>query len=128
MNVTGAASPVVQSITLSKGSLLLNINETRTLAVTFNPTNVVNKRVTWTSSNSSVATVSADGKVKGKATGRTTITANQSETKQHHVRWMLYLQDQTISLAPSISFRETVKGPDYILKEKFYIVQSSNRN
>ena len=69
-------NPVVKptSISLSKTSLSLTTGGTATLSATVYPSNATNKSVTWTTSNSSVATVSA-GKVTAKGAGTATITA-----------------------------------------------------
>ena len=67
----------VTSITLNTTSIKLNANSTYTLKVTYSPTNATNQSVTWSSSNTSVATVS-NGTVKGIKGGNATITAKTS--------------------------------------------------
>lgn len=64
------------SITLSNSSisLLLNKGETKQLSATVYPSNASNKSITWTTNNSSVATVSG-GTVYPKKPGVATITA-----------------------------------------------------
>ena len=64
----------VTSITLDKTSLSLKVNQEETLTATVKPDNATDKTVTWTSSNTSVATVN-DGKVKGIKAGTAVITA-----------------------------------------------------
>ena len=59
-------------ITLSKTSLSLTVGNTSTLTATTTPSG---QNVTWTSSNTSVATVSTSGLVTAKAQGSATITA-----------------------------------------------------
>ena len=46
-----------------------------TLSATVNPNNATNKTITWSSSNSSVATIDSNGKVTAVGAGTTTITA-----------------------------------------------------
>ena len=59
----------------SKGTVYLNSsNKTVELTATVSPSNAENKSVTWTSSNTNVATVS-NGKVTAKAQGQATISA-----------------------------------------------------
>lgn len=66
----------LQSISLNKSSLDMAKENSETLTVTYNPTNTTsNKSITWTSSNPSVATVDANGKVTAENYGTTTITA-----------------------------------------------------
>ena len=64
----------VTSITLDKTSLSLTVGEEETLTATVKPDNATDKTVTWTSSNSAVATVD-NGTVKGVKEGTATITA-----------------------------------------------------
>ncbi len=67
----------VTNITLNTTSIKLNANATYTLKVTYSPTNATNQSVTWSSSNTSVATIS-NGVVKGIKGGSATITAKTS--------------------------------------------------
>ena len=61
-------------ISISKSSLALNVGETDRLSATIKPINATNKTVTWTSSNTTVATVSSNGTVTAKAAGIAVIT------------------------------------------------------
>jgi uncharacterized protein YjdB len=70
----GVNIPVV-SVSLNKPSLSLAVNAMEKLTATILPDNASNKTVTWSSANASIATVSEDGTVTGKAVGSTTITA-----------------------------------------------------
>ncbi len=68
------------SISLDKPSLTFTAkNQTATLTATVLPSNATNKSVTWTSSNTSVATVDANGKVTAVANGTATITATTND-------------------------------------------------
>lgn len=63
------------SVSLDKTSLTLSAGSTDTLIPTVMPSNATNKNVTWSSSDTSVATVSSGGVVKGVGAGRAVITA-----------------------------------------------------
>lgn len=63
---TGSSTIKVKSISLNRSSLSLDVGDTYTLKATINPSNATNKNITWTSSNSRVATVSTSGKVTAK--------------------------------------------------------------
>ena len=65
----------VDSITLNRSSMKMNVGTTRKLTATVLPVNAYDKRVTWTSGNSAVASVNEDGVVTALMTGSTTITA-----------------------------------------------------
>lgn len=64
----------VTAINLNKSTLSLAKNEEYILTATISPTNASNKEVIWSSSSSSVATVS-NGRVTALSNGTTTITA-----------------------------------------------------
>ena len=67
-------------VTISPTTATVEAGKETTLTATVTPSNATNKEVTWTSSNTSVATVSG-GKVKGVAEGTTVITATTSNGK-----------------------------------------------
>ena len=64
----------VVSIKLSNTSLTLEKGITSTLSATVAPTNASDKTVTWSSNNTSVATVDSKGKITGVAYGTAVIT------------------------------------------------------
>ena len=71
----------VTSVTLNKTSLTLTEQEPFQLSATVSPDNATDKTVTWSSSNTAIATVSQDGLVSAIAVGSTTITATAGEKK-----------------------------------------------
>ena len=73
------ANVAVSGINLDKSSMSLTVGASGTLSATITPSNASNKGVTWTSSNSSVASVSSSGVVTAKSVGTTTITARSSD-------------------------------------------------
>ena len=76
----GSSSVPVSSIKISETSKNMVVDGKFTLTASVSPSNATNKTITWTSSNSSVATVSS-GKVTAKSPGTTTITAKSSNGK-----------------------------------------------
>lgn len=67
-------SKAVTKVKLNKTTTSLNVGKTTTLKATISPSNATTKIVSWTSSNTSVATVSSKGVVKGIKAGTATIT------------------------------------------------------
>ena len=63
----------VTGVKLNKATLSLEKGKSETLKATISPSNASNKGVTWTSSNSKVATVDKNGKVKAISKGTATI-------------------------------------------------------
>ena len=64
----------VEDISLSENELTLAVNGEETLTVTFDPVNASIQEVTWESDDEDVATVDANGKVKGIGAGTADIT------------------------------------------------------
>lgn len=75
-----ASDPIkVSGISLNYSSLSLVKGRTRQLRATITPSNATDKTVTWTSNNSSVATVSNDGNVTAVERGTATITCKAKD-------------------------------------------------
>ena len=65
----------ITGITLSKTAASIKAGDTETLTATVSPDNATNKTLTWSSSNTAVATVDENGVVTGVSAGTATITA-----------------------------------------------------
>lgn len=63
-----------ESITLNETSLVINMGSAKNLKATVAPSNTNNKKVTWSSSDESVAKVNASGRVTPVSVGSCTIT------------------------------------------------------
>ena len=71
----------VSSITLNKTNINLEKDHTETLVAIINPNNATDKTITWTSSDPSIASVSASGVVEGISKGEAVITARSVNNK-----------------------------------------------
>lgn len=67
-------------VSVSKTNLSIEAGKTAILTATVKPANTTNKKVTWASSNTNVATV-LGGKITAKTAGTTTITAKTANGK-----------------------------------------------
>ncbi|RYQ08949.1 Bacterial Ig-like domain (group 2) [Bifidobacterium pseudolongum subsp. globosum] len=65
----------VSSVSIAGGDFQLPVGSTRKLSATVAPANATDRAVSWKSSNTSVATVDASGKVTAVKAGTATITA-----------------------------------------------------
>ena len=74
------ARPLVGKVKLSKTKATIATGKTLTLKATVSPEELLDKSVTWKSSNKKVATVTSKGKVKGVAAGTATITCTSQVT------------------------------------------------
>jgi uncharacterized protein YjdB/glycosidase len=79
--LTNANVPVVPvtGVSVTPTTATVNAGLTTQLTATVAPANATNQSVTWTSSNTAVATVSATGLVTGVAAGTATITAKTAD-------------------------------------------------
>lgn len=69
----------VNSVGVAPAALTLSVNGSGQLSKTINPSNATNQNVTWSSSNSNIATVTASGVVTGKSVGSATITCTSAD-------------------------------------------------
>lgn len=69
----------VSSITFDRSSVTLSVGKSTTVTATVSPYNAYNKTLSWSSSNSSVATVDSNGKITGLRAGYATITARATD-------------------------------------------------
>ena len=69
----------VTGVALNKTSLNLNVGNSTTLTATVKPSDATNKKVTWSSSDPSKATVDANGKVTAKSAGKVIITVTTKD-------------------------------------------------
>lgn len=81
INVVNETIPVESIHIQNKGSATMGVGESTNLIVTVSPNNAKNKIITWSSSESSVASISKTGKLKALAEGKTVITAKSSNGK-----------------------------------------------
>jgi hypothetical protein len=77
-NANVATVPVT-GVSVNPGSVSVNTGSSAQLTETVAPANASNKNVTWSSSNSSVATVSSSGVVTGVSAGTATITVTTQD-------------------------------------------------
>ena len=87
----------VTSLELAETSGTIYVGKPVQLKPTIQPQNAANKKLTWSSSNEEVATVNANGQVKGIMPGEVEITATSSD-------------------GPSVKYNATIKIPPVTLK------------
>lgn len=78
-----SVSVPVTGVSLDKTSLTMAVGDMQTLTATVTPSTATDKSVTWSSSNTSVATVSSSGVITAKAAGITTITVTTNDGRKN---------------------------------------------
>lgn len=111
----------VKSISMKNKSATLTKGATLTLKYTIKPSNATNKKVTWSSSNKKVATVTNKGKVKGVKAGKATITVKTKDggkkatckvtvkNKKVKVRSVSLPKKKTVKKGKKIKLKATIK-------------------
>ncbi len=120
-------------VVFNTSGISLNVNETYKITATVKPANATINTLTWKSSNTAVATVSADGTVTAKSGGTATITATTADNKSATCSVTVYGSPTSINLNASqmsLGKGETTKltatvGPQYA-KDKTVKWRTSN--
>jgi len=113
-NVTVTASVPVTSVSVTPGSATINVGATQQLTAAISPSNASNKNVTWTSNNTSVATVSSTGLVTGVAAGTATITVTTQDgdkTASSAITVTSGAQNLALGKTATVSSTETASYP-----------------
>ena len=69
----------VSGVNIVEENLEINIKDEYTLNVVINPYTAINKKVSWSSTNSNIATVDVNGKITGIKEGKATITVTTED-------------------------------------------------
>ena len=127
-----AADAVSADMPYLSGAKRISVGTPKTLPVKINGVKQSAHDWTWTSSDKTIATVDANGTVKGKSPGRTIITAKKGSLRAQQVVTVrvpvkrlkvTFAKKATYSgstkrLAPTVTFagKELAKGQDYTLR------------
>lgn len=103
-----AANVSVTGAQVSKNYITLEMGQTEKIVVNFSPANATNQNISWSSSNSYIASVNANGEVKGVSSGIATI------------------KGITIDGGYVVSVTVNVSGQSSITSEKYTIEKKQN--
>ncbi|MBQ0165032.1 MAG: Ig domain-containing protein [Bacteroidales bacterium] len=90
---------VVSSISVTPSTASLTVGDTQQLSATISPSNATNKNVTWSSGNTSIATVSSTGLVTAKAAGTVTIKATAADGSGVYGSCTVTIKNSTIAVS-----------------------------
>ena len=119
----------VTGVSLNKASTTLTVGDTETLTATVAPEDATNKAVTWSSNDSTVATVDESGKVTAVAPGEATITVTTADgnhaatcTVTVHTATTITTQPQSVSVTEgqSATFSVTATGDNLRYQWQLY--------
>ena len=77
--VTKNGSKKIKKLTASPSKVTLKVGATKAIKIKFSPTNASNKKLKWSSSSKSIASVSSSGVISAKKVGSCTITAQAKD-------------------------------------------------
>lgn len=109
------AATAVKSVQLNAKSKSIYAKSSFTLKATVSPSKATNKKITWSSSNKKIATVSSKGVVKGIKKGTVTITAKSHNAKKATCKVTVVTKKSTTK-----SYRGWNSWPHYC-QDNFYI-------
>ena len=112
-----AANIPVSSISLDS-KIQIKLNEKIKLSPKIIPSNATNKTITWSSSNTKVATISTNGTVTAKGLGKTIILAKTSNLKIASCVLSVYQPAERIKL--NTNSIQIAVGSSYKLSAKIY--------
>ena len=130
-NESSASIIPVTSVTLNKSTMSLGSGASERLTATVRPTNATNKTLTWTTSDSSVATVSQDGTVHAVAAGTATIRATATDGSGKYATCTVTVTSSTVpvtGVSVSPSSIDINAGDEYTLVAVIQPTNATNRN
>ena len=86
----------VTSVSLDKSSISMKKGATEWLTASVYPTNATNKNVTWSSSNTSVASVSSYGQISARSAGTATITCRAADGSGKYATCRVFVESATV--------------------------------
>lgn len=101
ISVTVDSNVYVTGVSVSPSSLSLFTGETYSLSANITPSNATNKSVTWSSSNTNIASVNLNGTVTAKASGSCTIYATSAENSSFKGSCTITVSDKQFTISPS---------------------------
>ena len=116
------AAVAVTGVTLNKSSFELTKTFEATLTATVTPDDATDPTVTWTTSDESVATVDANGKVTGVGAGTATITATAGKKSASCAVTVIAEKDILgIHCVAGQTWAQAIVGTDFSIKSGKYV-------
>ncbi|UQZ35279.1 glucan endo-1,3-beta-D-glucosidase [Paenibacillus sp. PK3_47] len=108
----------VSSVTVSPSASQVEVGKSIQLTASVAPANATNKQVSWSVSNSGVASVSSNGSVTGLSTGTVTVTATTADGGKTAVSTITVIQPPPVTVVIGDNVRGLKKTGNNLL---FYV-------
>ncbi len=116
----------VTGLSLSATKLTLTTGKTKTLVASVKPSNATNKKVTFKSSDKSVATVTSKGLIEAVGPGTTTLTVTTKDGL-YVAKCTVTVIEPVISVKLDRATKYLVLGKSFTLNEKIYPKNATNQ-
>ena len=113
----------VETLTLNKTESLIYVGNFEQLKATISPVNASSKKLIWSSSNSSVASVSTNGNIQGKKEGTATITVMTEDGKKK-ASCLVTVKYPTLKVVTAVS--DTTKLIDGTYQKGIFVVVNAS--
>lgn len=119
---------LVASVKLNATSKTLYTGKTFQLKATISPSDATNKKVTWKSSNTKVATVNSSGLVKAVAKGSATITCTAADDSKKSAKCTITVKNKLVTgISLNATSKTLYKGKTFQLKATITPSDASNK-
>ena len=109
---TVSAKPVsvkATSIKINEEIENINVRETDTLTASILPANVTNKKISWKSSDESIATINSNGKITANKEGNVTITASTSNGKKATLKIKILEKEEKVEEMQELNEQNSIQ-------------------
>ena len=110
-----------EGVTVTPASDTIAVGETKALTATITPEDAADKSITWSSSDTNIATVSDSGEVTAKAVGTATITATTVDGNKTATSAITVVQ----ALTDDVEVTGTIKDKYSVLSADFNLLTAS---
>lgn len=126
-----STSVSVTSVTLNQSSISLKEGNTYQLSASIYPANATNKNVNWSSSNTSVASVSSYGLVSAKSSGTATVTCRAADGSGKYATCRVSVETATVYVSSITLNKSSLSlgvGETSQLSASVYPTSATNRS
>lgn len=106
---TSSGAVPVESVTINKTGDKLAIGSTMNVSAVINPSDAGNTNVTWSSSDNTIAEISASGVITGKKAGKVTITVTTEDGNKTDSFELTVFDSSVVDLEQNVNVTDDIK-------------------